>query len=44
MEILLTAIFILGLALAYNTGVIKGKRLGYMECLENAENDHNENI
>jgi len=39
MEILLTSIFIISLALAFNLGMIKGKRIGYMECLENAENE-----
>lgn len=40
MQLLLTAIFIIGLAIAFNLGMIKGKRLGYMDCLENAENEH----
>jgi len=45
MEILLTSIFIIGLALAFNLGMIKGKRLGYMECIENGLNDNvNENL
>jgi hypothetical protein len=39
MELLLTTLFIISLALAFNLGIIKGKRLGYMECLENAENE-----
>jgi hypothetical protein len=45
MEILLTSIFIISLALAFNLGMIKGKRLGYMECIENSLNDNiNENL
>jgi hypothetical protein len=45
MELLITSLFIIILALAFNCGMIKGKMIGYMECLENAKNEPlNENI